>query len=107
VRRKTCAAIFLALSLLLFGCEQMPTRPDPIEVCQVDAREFDEAGQPRKADCICGSVGHPEVPMVRKPLFPYCDKATAFPPAEWEKFANWQDDLLAWGKRMERECRKR
>lgn len=93
--RLTRFAIISVLSLAPMGCDSMPKRPDPLEVCQLDVPAM---------ECICGPVGHPEVPMERKPIA-YCDKATVFIPKEWEKVANWQDEMIAWGKRMESACR--
>lgn len=90
--------------ILVTGCVGLPPKP-VVEMCFPDV-PADE--------CICGLTSNPEKVVEAEPLGPaaaervladvvrkpisYCDKATSFPPAEWEKLINYIHALEDYGK---------
>ena len=86
------------LAILLTGfsfsaCEDPPGKPT-VEMCVI-SEPFQK--------CYCGikEPGKPIAEVIVEDLA-YCDKATAFPPAEWEKIKNYMDKMEAWSKRNRR-----
>lgn len=70
------------------SCEaaKKPMKPKDIEQCDLDVPSLEG---------LCKIQGGP-LPIERKPIDPYLDKASCFPPMEWEKVKIYTHSLEAY-----------
>lgn len=92
-RTKLPAILSIAFSLNACGAiHQEPPEKPTVMVCMIDAES---------SECICGvkSPNKPTSNLKREPML-FCEKATAFPVKEWEKYKNYVDGLESYISRI-------